>query len=128
MNAIIPKFLIEEEDIIALKDKGISIQEGLQTVTNYKIPCYKFYNIDEISVFNELQGNKLYEATSESEKISFANRMASILFLRIRQAAQIKDKDTKVQAACSLCAAVNSLAEINMNYAKRFLPLIRGLI
>ena len=125
--AIIPKILIESEDVTKLRDAGIQVTEGIQTVNSYKIPCYKFYNLTETEVFDELEGHRLLEST-ESEKQSFANRMMSILFLRIRQDTAMKDKDQKLVAACSLCAAVNSLANVNITYAKRFLTLIRSII
>ena len=127
INAVIPKFIFDEEDIIYLKDKGIQIQEGNVTIVKHKIPCYKFYNLSENEVFDELDSNKLYEATSESEKNNYASRVVSILFLKIRQVVNIKDKEQRTIAACSLLAAVNSLAAINVVYARRFLPLVRNL-
>lgn len=126
--AIIPKFLFEDEDIISLIDKGIKIEHGKQTVGEYKVPCYKFYNLTETEVFDELDSNALLEDVSESQKMSYANRVMSILFLKIRQVAGIQDKNQKLIASCSLIAAVNSLADLNINYAKRFLPMLRGLV
>ena len=128
INSIIPKFLFNEEDIIYLKDNGIQIQEGNQIVNNYKIPCYKFFNLNETEVFDKLDSNKLYEDANDSQKTSYANRVSSTLFLRIRQAINIKDKDQKITASCALLAAVNTLANININYANRFLPLIRSMV
>jgi hypothetical protein len=128
INAIIPKFLFEEEDIIHLKDKGIQIQEGNQIIGNYKIPCYKFFNLSENEVFDTLYKQSILEDTSESEKTGYATRIVSTLFLRFRQVATMQDKEQKIAAACSLIGAVNSLALINMNYAKRFLPLLRSIV
>lgn len=127
MNAIIPKFLLDLEDIIYLKDSGIKLEEGTQIIGKYKVPCYKFYNISETEVFDELDRDRLYEAKSDSEKLSYATRMFSILFLRLRQVNAMTDKNQKLLAACSLTAAVNSLASINLTYAKRFLPMLRSL-
>ena len=126
MNSIIPKFIFDEEDIIYLKDKGIQIQEGTQIIGKYKVPCYKFLNLDENEVFDELR-NPLNEST-ETENAGYANRVVSILFLRFRQVQQIKDHDQKVAAACALIGAVNSLASIHMRYAQRFLPLLRSIV
>ena len=127
-NAIIPKFLFDEEDIYYLQDRGIKISEGNQVVGKYKIPCYKFFNLNENEVFDELEGNSLNEADiTDSQKMSFANRSMSILFLKLRQVMNMQDKEQKIAATCSLIAAVNSLAVINLNYAKRFLPILRGL-
>ena len=85
--------------------------------------------MNEIEVFDELQKNSLLEANNEkAEKLGYSTRVASVLFLRIRQANAIKDKDQKLIASCSLLSAVNSLAAINLQQAKRFLPLVRGMI
>lgn len=128
INAILPKFLFEVEDIVTLKDKGIQIQEGSQIIGKYKVPCYKFFNLNETEVFDELENHALLEANNtNAEANGYANRMVSILFLKLRQIATIKDKDQKVIATCSLAAAVNSLANINIGYAKRFLPLLRSI-
>ena len=127
INSVIPKFLFEEEDIIYLKDKGIQIQEGNQVINNYRIPCYKFYNLTETEVFDELASNHLYEANTESQINSYASRVVSILFLKIRQVAVLKDREQKIVAACSLLSAVNGLAQMNITYATRFLPLIRSM-
>ena len=54
INSIIPKFLFNEEDIIYLRDKGLQITEGNQIVGEYKVPCYKFFNMNEIEVFDTL--------------------------------------------------------------------------
>lgn len=128
INSILPKFLFDEEDIIYLKDKGIQIQEGSQVISSYKIPCFKFYNLNECEVFDTLEHNRLYEANTESEIVSYATRVAAVLFLRIRQVASIKDKDQKIAAACSLLSAVNSLASLSTKYALRFIPLVRSLV
>ena len=45
MISIIPKFLLEVESVIDLKDKGIKIEEGNQIIGKYKVPCYKVYNL-----------------------------------------------------------------------------------
>ena len=128
INAVIPKFLFEIEDIISLQDKGIQLQEGNQVIGNYKIPCYKFMNMTETQVFDELESNMLLEANDRTAELNgYANRMVSILFLKLRQIATIKDKDQKTAATCSLAAAVSSLANVNVNYAKRFLPLLRSI-
>lgn len=128
INSIIPSFLLSSEDIITLKDKGIRIQEGNQVIGKFKIACYKIFNLNENQVFDQLESNSLLEAESSTEAVSYASRVASILFLRIRQVSTMKDLDNKVIAATSLLSAVNSLASINLQYAKRFLPLVRGLV
>lgn len=130
INAIIPKFLFEDEEIITLKDKGIKIQEGNQILGKYKVPCYKFFNLSETEVFDEIYKESLCEAegNTQSDINSYANRVSSVLFLRIRQVSSIKDKETKIAAACSLLAAVNALASLSVRHANRFLPLVRGIM
>ena len=39
----------------------------------------------------------------------------------------LKDADVRASAVCSLLAAVNALAAIDLKTANRFLPLIRGI-
>ena len=131
-NAYIPKFLFEDEDIVCLRDKGIQIQEGLLPIGKVKVRCYKFSNISETEVFNELERFSITEATSaeaalESKRNAYANRAMSILFLKIRQAMNIQDSAQRLAVSCSLISAVNSLACLNIDYAKRFLPILRGL-
>jgi hypothetical protein len=129
ISAVIPKFLFEIEDIITLQDKGIQLQEGTQVIGNYKVPCYKFMNLSETEVFDELEKNSLLEADTHrsAELNGYANRMVSILFLKLRQIATMKDKDQKTAASCALASAVSSLATVNVGYAKRFLPLLRSI-
>lgn len=129
INSIIPKFVFDEEDINYLKEQGIQIQEGLQTINKYKVPCYKFYNLNETEVFDLLDENCILNESSNTEidRTNFASRVVSVLFLQIRKVTAIKDKDLKSAAAVSLLAAVNSLAALNTNYARRFLPLVRSL-
>ena len=131
-DAIIPKFLFEEEDIIHLVDKGIQIQSGRLPIGKTKVPCYKFLNITETEVFNELDKHSINEATSaeaalESKRNSYANRAMSILFLKIRQAMNLQNPADKIATSCALIGAVNSLACLNIDYAKRFLPILRGM-
>lgn len=124
-NAIIPKFLFEDEDIIYLRDKGIKLEEGLQKVGNTKVACYRFHNITEMEVFDEMKST-LNEST-DSEKNSYAQRVSSLLFLRIRQVMQIQDANQKLVASIALLDAVNSLALINIQYGKRFISLMRSI-
>ena len=127
--SILPKFIFEDEDIITLRDKGIQLQEGLQTFGDYKVPCYKFYNLNELEVIDELYKGSLLESKDDtSQKNSFAVRVVSTLFLRFRQVVNIKDTDQKIIAACALMSAVNSLAQINIQYANRFVPLLRSIV
>ena len=131
-NAIIPKFLFEDEDIICLRDKGITFYEGFQPIGKVKVPCYKFLNITETEVFDELDKHSINEATSaeaalESKRNSYANRAMSILFLKIRMAMNIPNQTDRLAVSCALISAVNSLACLNIDYAKRFLPILRGM-
>lgn len=127
MISVIPKFILEVESIVELKDQGIKIEEGIQRIGKFNVPCYIIHNMSESEVFDTLEKHSLLEASSNSEKTSYANRAMSIIFLRLRQVNAIQDKEQRLVAACSLLSAVNSLALIDMNYAKRFLPLLRAI-
>lgn len=122
----IPTCLLEEEGITTLKDMGIKLEEGSITMGKVKVNCVKVYNLTETQVFDKLDSHTLLEAT-DAEKNSYASRCMSVIFLKLRQAQSIKDKDVRCAAVCSLLAAVNALASIDMKTANRFLPLIRGI-
>lgn len=124
--SIIPRCLLEEEDIITLKDEGVSLEEGSITIGKCKVNCIKIYNLTETQVFDKLDAHCILESTN-SEKNSYASRCMSIIFLKIRQASAIKDPEVRCAAICSLLAAVNALAAIDIKIANRFLPLLRGI-
>lgn len=126
ITSIIPKCLLETEDITTLKDMGIQLEEGSITLGRCKVNCIKVYNLTETQVFDKLDSHTLLEAT-DAQKNSYASRCMSIIFLKLRQVTTIKDKDLRCSAVCSLLAAVNSLASIDMKTANRFLPLLRGI-
>lgn len=124
--SIIPKCLLEEEDIITLKDDGVLLEEGSITIGKCKVNCIKVYNLTETQVFDKLDSHSILESTN-AEKNSYASRCMSIIFLKIRQASAIKDPNIRCAAVCSLLAAVNGLASIDIKVANRFLPLLRGI-
>ena len=124
--SIIPKCLLENEDISTLKDLGIHLEEGSVTIGRCKVNCIKVYNLTETQVFDKLQSRTLLEST-DAENKSYANRCMSVVFLKLRQAQTIKDKDLRTVAVCSLLAAVNALAAVDVKIANRFLPLIRSM-
>lgn len=122
----IPKCLLEEEAPNQLRDMGIKLEEGSITLGKCKVNCIKVYNLTETQVFDKLESHSLLEAT-DAEKNSYASRCMSIIFMKLRQAQNIKDADLRCAAICSLFAAINALAAIDMKTANRFLPLIRGI-
>jgi hypothetical protein len=123
----IPKCLLEDEAPTQLKDMGIKIEEGTITMGNCKVNCIKVYNLTETQVFDKLESRSLLEAT-DAENRNYASRCMSVIFMKLRQVQTIKDPEIRCAAICSLFAAVNSLAVIDMKTANRFLPLIRGLV
>ena len=122
----IPKCLLEEESITTLKDMGIKLEEGSITLGRCKVHCIKVYNLTETQVFDKLDSRSLLEAV-DAQKTSYASRCMSVIFLKLRQISSIKDSDVRAAAVCSLLAAVNALAAIDLKTANRFLPLIRGI-
>ena len=122
----IPKCLLEDEAPTQLRDMGVKLEEGSIKVGKVKVNCIKVYNLTENQVFDKLESRSLMEAT-DAQKNSYASRCMSIIFLKLRQAQNIKDPDLRCAAVCSLFAAVNALAAIDMKTANRFLPLIRGI-
>lgn len=124
--SIIPKMLLETEDLVTLEDKGIQYEEGTQTIGRIKVPCYKFLNINETQVFDLLESRQLNES-EEQEKASFANRSSAVLFLQLRKVNMIKDPERKILAVTSLTASVMALASVSPRVAQRFLSLVRAL-
>lgn len=122
----IPKCLLEDEAPTQLRDMGVKLEEGSITLGKCKVNCIKVYNLTETQVFDKLDSISLMEAT-DAQKNSYASRCMSIIFLKLRQAQAIKDKDLRCAAVCSLFAAVNALAAVDLKTANRFLPLIRGI-
>jgi hypothetical protein len=122
----IPKCLLEEESIVALKDMDVKLEETSLMIGRCKVNCIKVYNLTETQVFDKLESKAINEAY-DPEKSGYASRCMSIIFMKVRQAQMIQDKDVRCAAVCSLLAAVNALAAIDIKTANRFLPLIRGI-
>lgn len=124
--SIIPKCLLENEAVTTLRDMGVRLEEGHVNIGKCKVNCIKVYDLTETQVFDKLDAHSLLEAV-DAEKNSYANRCMSVIFLKLRQVATIKDKDLRCSAVCSLLAAVNALAAVDIKTANRFIPLIRGI-
>ena len=132
INSIIPKFLLEDEALIELKDMGVEFEEGHVIVGKCKVNCIKVYNLNETQVFDKLEKKSILEASvsdkvSDAELRTYSSRNMAVIFSRIRQVANIKDNDLRCAAVCSILAAVNALASIDPRQAGRFLPMIRGI-
>lgn len=124
--SIIPKFLFESEDITTLENMGVKFDEGNTVIGKYKVPSYKFYNLDENQVFDKLESNALNEDL-QTEKSNFANRMSALMFLKLRQAAQLKDPQVRVAATCGLLAAACAIGNMDPRIGQRFMSLIRSI-
>lgn len=129
ITSIIPKFLLEEESIIELQDMGIKLDEGSINLGKLKIPCIRVHNLTECEVFDKLETKALHEVNGPNigEMRTFVSRNLAILFIKVRQVANMKDKDARCAATCALLASVNSLATIDVRSASRFLPMIRAI-
>lgn len=126
--SIIPTCLLEDEALVDLKDAGVKFEEGSITMGGYKIKCIKVYNLSENQVFDKLESKALLESkVTDAELKTYSSRNLSIIFTQLRKVQNIKDKDLRCAACCSLLAAVNSLAVIDPRQAQRFLPIIRGI-
>ena len=122
----IPKCILETEDIVTLKDMGVQLEEGHINIGSCKVNCIKVYNLTETQIFDKLDQHSLVESLS-SDANSFVQRSITIIFMKIRQVAALKDKDQRMLGTCSLLAAVNALGAVDPKSANRFLPLIRGI-
>ena len=123
--AIIPMFLFETADIAYLKEKQIKFDTGTVSIGQNKVNCYRFYNLNEMELFDELK-SPINEDNNAMLK-NYASRVASLLFLRIRQIMTIQDATQKLIASVALMSAVNSLANIDVQYGNRFVSLLRSI-
>ena len=128
-NCYIPNFVLEPEDYSLLDSEKINYDKGIIKINEFKIPCTKFFNLSIDEVFDILEGkSNLNEANNSSiGDRTYASRVMSILFLRMREVVNIKDRELRLTAACSLIAGVNSLYTIDPGYGRRLLPLLRSI-
>ena len=123
---LIPKCILEEEDLTTLRDMGIEFEDGSITINKCKVNCIKVINLTETQIFDRLDSHSLLES-AETERNSYVQRAITVLFMKLRLVSAMTDKDQKLVATCALMGAVNSLALMDTRAATRFLALIRGL-
>ena len=125
----IPRYVLEEEQIVALKDMGIKTEDVKYTCGNTKINCLKVYNLTETQVWDKLDTMSLLETTDQDkiQKNSYAQRAITVVFMQLRKITTIKDKDLRAVGAAWLLAAINGLASLDVKVANRFLALVRGI-
>ena len=126
VTTIIPTCILEDEDIVTLRDMGIELQEGFVRLGGCKINCIKVLNLTETQIFDRLDAHSLLEST-DTEVNSYVQRAATVVFMKLRQVATISDKDLRCAATCSLLASVNSLAAMDPRAGSRFLAILRGI-
>ena len=130
-TAIIAKFLLETEDLVKLKDYGLKHENTVLPIGRIKVPCYKFFNVNETELFDILDKEHFKNTTlneaGETVNKNFANRAWSIIFNQIREVNKLKDRKEKLPLICTLTSTSVSMASIDMNLANRMLQLIRNL-
>lgn len=126
VTTIIPTCILEDEDIVTLRDMGVQLEEGSVILGGCKVNCIRVINLTETQIFDKLEAHSLLESI-ETERNSYVQRAATVIFMKLRQVASIKDKDQRCLATCSLLGAINSLAVIDPRTASRFLAIIRGI-
>jgi len=84
--------------------------------------------LTETQVFHKLEKRRLLEGkTSDVELKTYSSRNISILLMKLRQVANIKDKDIRYSAYFSLLVVINLLDILDSSTTSRFLPIIRGI-
>ena len=130
---IVPKFLFEEEDRYFL-EKTYNPKHTTINIGKRRVACYEFNcSIDEI--MNDVADVNLLESTStEAEKRAFATRASTIAFQSIRDLSNINGlnlleigKGLKAVARVTALAACVAIANIDMMFARRLLPLVRAI-
>lgn len=130
---IVPKFLFEEEERYFLEEtyrpKSILVSIGKR-----RVACYEFKtSIDEI-LNSEADLNLLESTSNEAEKRAFATRAATIAFQAIRDLTNINGlslteigKGLKAIARVAALASCIALANLDLMFARRLLPLVRAI-
>ena len=126
VTSYIPKCVLEDEQIVTLRDMGVKLEEGTIPIGKVRVNCIKVYNLTETQVWDKLDSRRLLEST-DAEQRSYANRAVTVVFMQLQKVRQIKDNDLRIAAAASLLAAINSLAGLDVSIANRFLSLVRGI-
>ena len=89
--SLIPKCLLETEELTTLRDMGISFEEGSVIVGKCKVNCIKVYNLTETQVFDKLESKSaLNEAgkgnindATNAELRTYSSRNLSIIFSKL---------------------------------------------
>ena len=103
-------------------------------IGNRKVSCYEF-NISIDEIMNDKADLNLLESTSsDAEKRAFATRAATIAFQSIRDLSNINGlnlieigKGLKAVSRVTALAACVAIANIDMMFARRLLPLVRAI-
>ena len=107
-TAIIAKFLLETEDVVALRDMNIPFKQKVITIGTIKVPCYCFHGLSEDDVFNKLDIRNISKMT-------------------LTEAGDNVSRTGKISAICALLATCTSMASLDVNLANRLLQLIRNI-
>lgn len=130
---VVPKFLFEEEERYFL-EKTYRPKNIMVNIGNRKVSCYEF-NISIDEIMNDKADLNLLESTSsDAEKRAFATRAATIAFQSIRDLSNINGlnlieigKGLKAVSRVTALAACVAIANIDMMFARRLLPLVRAI-
>lgn len=130
-TATIAKFLLEQEDIVTLKDWGLKFDEKTIPIGRTKVPSYIFYNVTESEIFDYLDSASVYKFTlseaGDTLQKTFVSRAWSVIFTQINRVNKLPNDGSRVAAVCSLLATCVSMADLDTNLASRMLQLIRNL-
>ena len=130
-TAIIAKFLLETEDVVALRDMNIPFKQKVITIGTIKVPCYCFHGLSEDDVFNKLDIRNISKMTlteaGDNVSRTFVSRAWSVLFTQINKVNKLPNDSGKISAICALLATCTSMASLDVNLANRLLQLIRNI-
>lgn len=133
-NNVVPKFIFTEDEKIFIS-KNIPHKNCQVAIGKNNILCYIFK--DEDSVFDEMFINSISEAKGNKtnpEDRAFATRAATIAFQAIRDLSNINGanlieiaKAVKAVGRLAALAICVALANLDIMFARRLLPLVRAI-
>lgn len=134
-NSIVPKFVFSDNEKLFINE-NISHKNCKVTIGKFQVLCYEFKE-DEDTVFEKVFVNSICEIRSDKpnpEDRAFATRASTIAFQAIRDLNSINGanlielaKGIKALGRISALAVCVALANLDMMFARRLLPLIRAI-
>ena len=134
-NSLVPKFVFSDDEKLFINE-NISHKNCKVTIGKHQVLCYEFME-DEDTVFEKIFVNSICEVRSNKanpEDRAFATRASTIAFQAIRDLNSINGanlieiaKGLKALGRLAALAVCIALANLDIMFARRILPLVRAI-